>query len=75
MRLPTITIDGREWFIDGRLKELRAVDNPHERITEAEWTQRYYSGQVKLTGKNTYATKKQTISIVLELGIGTWRKG
>jgi hypothetical protein len=29
MRLPTATINGQEWFIDRRLLQLRAVDNPH----------------------------------------------
>lgn len=31
-RLPTTTINGKEYFIDERLKELRAVDNPHQRL-------------------------------------------
>jgi hypothetical protein len=31
-RLPVVNIDGREYFVDERLHELRAVNNPHERL-------------------------------------------
>jgi len=31
-RLPTTTINGKEYFIDMRLREYRAVDNPHDSI-------------------------------------------
>jgi len=29
-RLPTAMIDGKEYFIDKRLQQARAVDNPHD---------------------------------------------
>ncbi len=29
-RLPTVTIDDEEYFIDDRLGELRNVNNPHD---------------------------------------------
>lgn len=32
-RLPTVTIKGREYFKDDRLREYRAVEDPHERVT------------------------------------------
>lgn len=28
--LPIINIEGRNWYIDKRLSQIRAVDNPHE---------------------------------------------
>lgn len=31
-RLPIVTIDGKPYFRDDRLREFRAVDNPHDRI-------------------------------------------
>ena len=31
-RLPVIQARGKEFYVDLRLKELRAVKNPHERI-------------------------------------------
>jgi ribosomal protein S27E len=31
-RLPILHVDGRAYFIDLRLQELRATDNPHVRI-------------------------------------------
>ena len=31
-RLPTITIDGKTYFVDDRLTELRNVDNPHDAL-------------------------------------------
>jgi hypothetical protein len=31
--LDRIEFAGKEWFIDERLKELRNIQNPHERIT------------------------------------------
>jgi hypothetical protein len=31
-RLPVVYIFGRAFYRDDRLRELRAVDNPHERI-------------------------------------------
>ena len=34
-KLPTLKINGDDYFIDCRLKEFRKVDNPHERITFA----------------------------------------
>lgn len=30
-RLRIVTIDGTAYFVDVRLRELRRVDNPHER--------------------------------------------
>jgi hypothetical protein len=30
-QLPVVTVEGRRFFIDRRLGELRAVDNPHVR--------------------------------------------
>jgi len=30
--LPTLEVNGRLYFVDLRLRELRAVDNPHMRI-------------------------------------------
>lgn len=35
-RLPIVTIKGREYFVDERLQEYRAVDNPHIRIPFGE---------------------------------------
>jgi len=31
-RLPIVQVDGREYFTDLRLRELRAADDPHTRI-------------------------------------------
>lgn len=31
-RLPVLCLEGRGYFLDPRLRELRAVDNPHTRI-------------------------------------------
>jgi hypothetical protein len=31
-RLPIVMIDGKPYFRDDRLREYRAVDNPHDRI-------------------------------------------
>ena len=31
--LPRVWISGKEYYRDDRLREFRAVDNPHERIT------------------------------------------
>jgi hypothetical protein len=31
-RLPIVWLDGRPYFRDDRLREFRAVDNPHDRI-------------------------------------------
>jgi hypothetical protein len=31
--LPTITVDGLPFFLDARLHELRACDNPHVRVS------------------------------------------
>ena len=31
--LPIVTIKGRQFFVDDRLREYRAVDNPHVRIS------------------------------------------
>jgi hypothetical protein len=31
-RLPIVVINGRRYFADVRLREYRAVDNPHDRI-------------------------------------------
>lgn len=31
-RLPIVVINGRRYFVDVRLREYRAVDNPHDRI-------------------------------------------
>ncbi len=31
-RLPIVTIKGKRYFVDERLKELRNVTNPHERV-------------------------------------------
>ena len=28
--LPTVELDGKVYFIDERLRELRSVDNPHD---------------------------------------------
>lgn len=30
--LPIVVINGRRYFVDVRLREYRAVDNPHDRI-------------------------------------------
>jgi hypothetical protein len=32
-RLPVVLIDGKPFFRDDRLREYRAVDNPHERVS------------------------------------------
>ena len=37
-RLPTTKFRGKEWFIDERLREIRDVDNPHERVSFDEWS-------------------------------------
>lgn len=29
-QLPTIKIDGKTWYIDARLSQIRNVENPHE---------------------------------------------
>jgi hypothetical protein len=31
--LPIVTIKGRRYFVDERLREYRAIDNPHVRIS------------------------------------------
>ena len=31
--LPTIKLNGKDYFVDFRLKELRRCDNPHSRIS------------------------------------------
>ena len=31
-QLPIVTIRGKKYFQDDRLREYRAVDNPHDRI-------------------------------------------
>jgi len=31
--LPIVTIKGKQFFMDDRLREYRAVDNPHVRIS------------------------------------------
>ena len=31
-RLPVVISDGKEYFVDERLHEYRAVENPHDRI-------------------------------------------
>jgi hypothetical protein len=31
--LPIVTIKGRKYYVDERLREYRAVDNPHVRIS------------------------------------------
>jgi len=33
-QLPTVTIDGKTYFIDLRLCELRNVNNPHDKATD-----------------------------------------
>jgi hypothetical protein len=30
--LPKVIIDGKEYYVDERLQEYRACDNPHDRI-------------------------------------------
>lgn len=40
-RLPVVEIDGKLYFQDDRLKEFRATDNPHERITFQEYDDRF----------------------------------
>jgi|PersoiStandDraft_1058852.scaffolds.fasta_scaffold146473_2 hypothetical protein len=40
-RLPVVEIDGKLYFQDDRLKEYRATDNPHERITFREYDERF----------------------------------
>jgi hypothetical protein len=37
-RLPVVIILGRAFYRDDRLRELRAVDNPHDRIP-FDWTE------------------------------------
>ena len=32
-QLPIVQIEGKEFFVDERLKEYRQTDNPHKRIT------------------------------------------
>lgn len=39
-RLPITTIAGRQYYIDRRLKEYRAVNNPHDRITFDDYNDR-----------------------------------
>ena len=39
-RLPIVEIDGKPYFQDDRLKEFRAVDNPHDRITFDDYDER-----------------------------------
>ncbi len=34
--LPRVTFKGLEWFVDVRLREIRQVLNPHERMTLEE---------------------------------------
>ena len=29
-RLPIVSFEGKRWFLDARLRELRNVENPHE---------------------------------------------
>ena len=29
-QLPTIKVEGREWIVDEKLKQVRAADNPHD---------------------------------------------
>lgn len=31
-QLPIVTINGKRYFQDDRLREYRAIDNPHDRI-------------------------------------------
>ena len=39
--LPKVWIGNKQYYRDDRLKEFRAVDNPHERITFEEIRQLY----------------------------------
>jgi hypothetical protein len=32
LRLPIVTINGKRYYRDDRLREYRAVDNPHDRL-------------------------------------------
>jgi len=36
MKLPTIRLRRKTYFVDNRLKEIRNVKNPHDRISFAE---------------------------------------
>ena len=36
-RLATTKFRGKEWFIDEQLREIRDVDNPHERVSFEDW--------------------------------------
>ncbi len=40
-QLPVMKVDGKEYYVDDRLKELRQVDNPFEAISFEEFCRLY----------------------------------
>jgi hypothetical protein len=46
-RLPIVAYQGKKWFFDDRLKEIRNVKNPHEWIDLDEFEVCYFKKRVK----------------------------
>jgi hypothetical protein len=59
MQLPIIYPDARRYYVDFRLEEIRACDNPHDRMTLEEWRVKVQFGQVQRVGLGTYVTLQE----------------
>lgn len=47
MMLPIISYEGKKWFFDERLKQIRAVNNPHEWLDLDDFGIEYFKERIK----------------------------
>ena len=79
-RLPTVEINGKEYFRDARLREYRAVDNPHESIKFGETLTKKLRNGVTVLARDidgyvypfTFANRTQAAARVYKLGGDPW---
>ena len=45
--LPIVTYQGKKWFFDERLGQLRNVKNPHEWTDLNEFEMEYFTGKIR----------------------------
>lgn len=50
-KLPVVTFLGKEYYVDAKLQEFRAVDNPHDRIPLKDIEKMAKDAVEKKTGK------------------------
>ena len=48
--LPIVTYEGKRWFFDERLGQLRNVENPHEWTDLNEFEMEYFTGKIRRQG-------------------------